>query len=395
MKKKTILYLSYWSLREPLNASAVFPYLRLLSEREDVEHVHLVTLETAQGVMPEVVLDIDKVVHTALEPRFRKPFLLAKALLFVESIFFLARVLRRERTDLLIAKASIAGSLADLLNRLVGVPYTVESFEPHSIYMLECGVWKKWSLRFLFSRWMENCQVRRAKYVLTVTHNHRDDLLAEGVEPHRVKVIPSITDLSTFRYDAPEGYAVREALGISLDAKVGIYVGKFGGLYYDHEAFEIFARAIGRFPDMHIIVLSPSDHEVIRHKALAAGIPGERIHVRTAMHVEVPLYLSAADMAFSTIKPAPIKRYQCPIKNGEYWACGLPILMTDEVSDDHVMMRQGIGGAVYKHDLSDLDHALDRIAAILEDPQHKEKMRDLARRYRSIDIARQVYREII
>jgi glycosyltransferase involved in cell wall biosynthesis len=392
---KEVLFLSYWSLREPLNASAVFPYLRILSERPDVRRIHFITLETAKGKMPQVELDIPKVVHTALEPVSFLPHLAAKALLFLWSIPFLVGYIKRNKIDLMIAKASIAGALADLVSMWIRVPYNVESFEPHSQYMLECGVWRRNSIRFRFSRYMEERQIARARFVVTVTHNHRVDLISAGVSPERVYVIPSITDLDAFRFDPQAGCEIRTALDIPLTAKVGIYVGKFGGLYFDEEAFQIFARAIEHFGDMHIVVLSPSDHQELHRKAAEAGIPIARFHVATARHVDVPRFLSAADMAFSTIRPAPIKRYQCPIKNGEYWACGLPIIMTDEVSDDHLMMREGVGGSVFKADLSDLEQAFRTVELILTDPDHKDRMRSLATRFRSMDIARSVYQHII
>jgi glycosyltransferase involved in cell wall biosynthesis len=395
LKNKTILFLSYWSLREPLNASAVFPYLRLLSERNDIERIIFVTMETTTRFLPQVYLDIAKVEHVALKPRVARPYLLSRAFLFIEGIIFLMGAVRKNNVSLIISKASIAGAMADVVHSFMGTPYSVESFEPHSDYMLDCGVWKKRSLRYVFAHYMESRQIRNARHIITVTHNHRDDLIRQGVNKDRLKVIPSITDLDTFIYDAGRRMAVRQRLGIPSDSKVGIYVGKFGGLYLDQEAFTIFAQAIERFPEMHILVLSPSLHEDIRRKAHIAGIPHDRMHVVTAMHVEVPDYLSASDFAFSTIKPAPIKRYQCPIKNGEYWACGLPILMTDMVSDEHLLMRSGIGGAVYDTDLSNVPESLDRIARILDDPDHKEQMRELARRYRSIDIARGVYEETL
>jgi glycosyltransferase involved in cell wall biosynthesis len=392
---RRILFLSYWSLREPLNASAVFPYLRILSERDDVERVDLVTLETSSGPLPTVMLNIPKVRHIALYPPFARPHLLAKGALFLRSISTLARHIRRERIDLVIAKGSLAGALADIVHSLTGGAYNVESYEPHSLYMVECGVWHRSSLRFRFLNFMEERQVRRARHLITVTHNHRNDLIAQGEDPARVHVIPSITDLERFQFRQADRARVRTQLDIPDDAVVGTYVGKFGGLYYDDEAFEIFRKAFDRFPGMHLLVLSPTDPAELMGKANKAGLPLDRTHVLVVPHDEVPAYLSAADLAFSIIKPTPAKRYQCPIKNGEYWACGLPILMTDGISDDYLMMRQGIGGQVYGPDLHGLDEALDGIARMIAMPDRRERMRALAERFRSLALAREVYRAVI
>jgi hypothetical protein len=256
-------------------------------------------------------------------------------------------------------------------------------------------MWSRGGLRYRFAHMMEQAQLRTAQVVITVTQNHREDLVSAGMSPERVRTIPSITDLDTFRYRDMDRAEVRRRLGIPEKATVGIYVGKFGGLYYDEEAFRIFARAFDHFHDLHVVVLSPMDPDVIRSKSAAAGIPPGRFHVLVVPHVEVPAFLSAADFAFSTIKPSPVKKYQCPIKNGEYWANGLPILMSDGIADDHKQLRKGMGGSVFAKDLSDLDEAFGVVRSIVDDPGHKEAIVELARKYKSVDIARTVYAEVI
>lgn len=395
MKQKNILFLSYWSLREPLTAAAIFPYLRLLADRDDIGRILLVTMETTDRFLPEVDLDIPKVTHLPILPRFKWWYMLSKVDLYVRSVLRIARSIRRHSIDLVFAKASLAGTIAHFVHVLTRVPYIVESFEPHSTYMLECGVWKRNGVRYAFARYMERVQLRWARNIMTVTDNHRVDLLAEGYDPERIKMIPSITDLEMFSFRPHDRERIRSLLSIPPGSSVGIYVGKFGGLYYDTEAYVIFARAFHHFTDLHVVVLSPTDPEKIMAEAAQAGIPMARFHVLTAPHVEVPAYLSSADFAFSTIKPSYIKRYQCPIKNGEYWANGLPILMTDGVADDHRLMRHGIGGSVYSPDMHDLDAALETIKRITERPDHRAEMVELAARYKSVAIAKAVYDEIL
>ena len=395
MIARNILFLSYWSLREPLTAAAVFPYLKLLAEREDVREIHLVTMETTSNHLPLVDLDIPKVILHQVKPVAQRFFVLSKVLLHLSAVHLILTLVRKRKIDLIFAKASMAGAIAQIIHQLTRTPYIVESFEPHSTYMLECGVWKKNGLRYRFSHWMEGVQLKHARHIITVTHNHRDDLIAAGQPAEQVRVIPSITDLFIFRHQPAERQRIRSELGIPMSATVGIYVGKFGGLYLDEEAFTIFARSFHFFEDLYIIILSPTDREEIIRKAQDAGIDIQKIRVLIATHIDVPHYLSAADMAFSTIKPSPIKRYQCPIKNGEYWASGLPILMTDGISDEYKLLRQGIGGCTFSGDLHDLDQALVTIQSILGDPAHRTTIAGLARDYKSIDLARQVYASIL
>ncbi|MEO7081192.1 MAG: glycosyltransferase [Flavobacteriales bacterium] len=392
---KNILFLSYWSLREPLTAAAIFPYLRILADREDVSQITLVTMETTTEFLPPVVLDIPKVTHKAIDLRFKKFPLLSKADLILRTIRQLTQLVRTSKIDLIIAKASMAGAIAHIVARRTGLPYTVESFEPHSQYMLKCGVWSQYDPRYLFCRFFEARQLRSAENLITVTWNQAAAMESTGLAKNPIHVIPSITDLRTFRFDPIERERIRKQFGIAPTVPVGIYVGKFGGLYYDEEAFQIFRRAYDHFKDLHVMVLSPSNLEQTRAKALKAGIDMTRFHVSVAPHIEVPAYLSAADFAFSTVKPTVVGLYQCPVKNGEYWASGLPFIMADRIADDHRLMRRGIGGAVFQNDLSDLDQAFDTIKKIMARQDYREQIVKLAQRYKSLDIVREVYAKVI
>lgn len=392
---KRILFLSYWELGEPLNASCVFPFLRLLSERQDVSEIHLITLETAKDPLPVPALEIGKVTVRQLKPPFRRPHLLGKAILFISSILFLSRFIKKNGINLIIAKSSLAGALAEILRRTTGTPYNVELFEPHSQYMLECKEWTRSSMRYRFAHHMEGLQMKHARFLLPPTANQQDDMVAAGVPSAKVRVIPSIVPMEDFAFSQADRMRIRDLLGIPSHANAGIYVGKFGGMYYDEEAFLIFKKAFDHFSDLHLIVLSPMPAEHILPKAIQAGLVMDRFHLRSVPHAEVPAYLSAADFAFSMIRPAPSKRYQSPVKNGEYWANGLPFLMPDQVADDYKVLRQGAGGAIINWDLSGLDASFEQLKAILQRPDHRETIRALALEHRSLDIARRVYEEVI
>lgn len=244
-------------------------------------------------------------------------------------------------------------------------------------------------------RGMEQAQVKHARFLIPPTNNQRDDMIGAGVPGTRIRVIPSIVPMEYFAYSASDRKRVRDRLAIPDDASVGIYVGKFGGLYYDEQAFSIFRKASDLFPGLHLIVLSPMQMGNILTKAAKAGLNMERFHLDSVPHAEVPAYLSASDFAFSLVRPAPSKRYQSPVKNGEYWANGLPFLMPDGIADDYKLLRQGLGGAVLDRDLSNIDTAFQELKMILAEPDHRERIRELARQYRSLDIAERVYEEVI
>ena len=116
MIARNILVLSYWSLREPLTAAAVFPYLKILTEREDISEIHLVTLETTSNHLPQVDLDIPKVILHQVKPVAQYFFILSKVLLLLSAIRLILHLDRKRKIDLIFAKASMAGAIAQIVN---------------------------------------------------------------------------------------------------------------------------------------------------------------------------------------------------------------------------------------------------------------------------------------
>jgi glycosyltransferase involved in cell wall biosynthesis len=392
MRPVRILFVSYWSLGESLTDSMVRPYLRILAERPDVASIRFVSIESSPSPAPQVPLRMDKVSHTAVHPSARLPHLLAKAELNLRTARLLERAIRQERCDLIIAASSMAGAAAHTASRRTQVPYAVYCFEPHADYMAECGVWPHNGLKYRFARRMEQLQMRNALRIMTVTENYRQHLVAQGLDADRFRTMPCVIDTASFIRPAEDRVRLRAELGIPTDATVGVYVGKFGGLYYDDEAFRVFKAAHDRFPRFHLLILSGMDADTILGKAARAGIPPSCTHVRSVPHAQVPAHLSAADLAFSTVRPGPSKRFQCPVKNGEYWAAGLPILMSDGIGDDHLLLRQGIGGAVFNDRLDDLDHAFAMIQELMGRPA---EMRAIAEKTRALSIARDTLGDLI
>jgi len=390
-----ILFIGFWGLTDPLTLATTFPSLQLLSELPNVELIHFATVERdAQEISTlNLPFPTTKISHQPLISRPQRFLIGTKLEEFLRFPRELAHTVRELSIDIIIGRGAMAGALAYLTAQRTNKPFYVESFEPHADYMLESGVWTRYDPRYIFQRFWEEKEKKFAKGLMPVAENYRRQLQREGLNANIIITVPCPVNLNTFTPSSIVGQAMRQRLGFATDFIVGIYVGKFGDIYYDEEAFDLFKAAADFFGNtFRLIILTPNIISEVKAKLKRVGLLPEQFFVVKAQHHEVPAYLSAADFAFAPIKPADCRQYCSPVKVGEYWASGLPVILTEGVGDDSDIIKAEGGGAIFNllYPKSVLQ-ALEAIAQQISSPDYRKQVRHLAERHRSIDIARRAY----
>jgi glycosyltransferase involved in cell wall biosynthesis len=397
-----ILFLGYWGLHDGLTTSTIFPHLRLLQARPDVQAIRLVTVERGPQAQAELAFDpgfaVSKITFEPLRSRPGSNVILNKIEDFTRFPAELIKQVAAFKPDFILARGAPAGALAYLVWQKTKLPFYVESFEPHADYMLESGVWRRYDPRYLFQRHWEKRQKQLARGLMPVAENYRQQLMAEGVPASRIVTVPCSVDAAAFAFAAAARQRVRQRLGFTdPQAILGVYVGKFGGIYYDEEAFAVFRAAADHFgAAFRLLILTPDPLADVQRRLAAVGLPAAHAHITKAPHHEVPDYLSAADFAFATIKPAPCRLFCSAIKIGEYWANGLPVVLPEGIGDDSSIIRAEGGGAVFSLARPEsIGQALAHVQAQLRDPNHRSTIRELAVRHRSVARAREAYDQLL
>jgi len=392
-----ITFIGNWSIDEGLTDATLIPHLKILSMMSNVKNVVFCTIERGSNLVIERDLVIPKVTHVPINSTSRFNSIVGIALDFFSFRKKILDIVIKHQSEIIICRGSPAGSIGYYIHKKTRLPFYVESFEPHADYMLESGVWSCYNPKYILAAYWEQKQKKYAKGLMPVARNYRGKLVTEGVDANKLDVIPCCVPLEEFKYMEEQRLSVRRKLNIRNEV-TGIYVGKFGGIYYSDEAFEIFKKAFEYFKNnFKLIILTPDNPLQIIKKLIKIGVNKKNFVVAYVSHSEVPSYLSAADFAFSLYRPSKSKRFLSPIKNGEYWANGLPVMMSKGIGDDSNIIDSERGGVTFSLEDNNVNNALARIELIIKSGSRAEVskgIRKIASRYRSFDIAREVYKKV-
>lgn len=342
-----LLYIGYWSILDGLSEATIKPHLKALSSLDTVSSITYVSIEREQPTV-NFEWNISKVHHL---PHYspQKNFLLDKLVDFTILPKKLRKICTERVIDKIICRSSPAGALGYLIWKKTKIPYYVESFEPHAYYMLESGVWKIWYIRFWLQKYFEDKLKSTSSGLMPVSEAYKKHLLRTDNVNCPVEVAPCTVNREDFSFDETQRKEIRKKLDIPASAIVGIYVGKFGGIYYDKEAFMAFKTLQEANKKFFLIILTPHEKDYIKKRLIKISYSLEHCWYDKVPHNHVPSYLSAADFAFSLHKTTTRSIALSPIKNGEYWANGLPIVIGKQIGDDSYLIDKFKNGLLVNY----------------------------------------------
>ena len=143
-----LLYISYWGINDPLTISSVMPSLPLLKEHLALDRLTLVTVERRNVSYPKYTIPYEFVDHVPITPPAQGRPLLSKAYEMVVIPRRIAVLCKQQNIDLLYSRCSPAGAIAYKAHKRIGIPFIVDSYEPHADYMAETGEWTRSGFKY-------------------------------------------------------------------------------------------------------------------------------------------------------------------------------------------------------------------------------------------------------
>ncbi|NQX91248.1 MAG: hypothetical protein HRT74_03785 [Flavobacteriales bacterium] len=391
-------------MRESLTQSAGLPYAKIMLEHlPPNSFLYYLTLEKEE-------LRLDPTEKQSLKEELTKQriiwldypydrFGLKMAAKWLKIIPSLHRTCKKDNIQLLIALGPVAGAMVEILHRTTGIPYFVDGYEPHARSMVENGTWEPNGKAFKLLKWFEKQQTKNAFALIATSDKMREYAEEEyGIKPKNFLVKRACVDLDLFKPTPPDPILVKQ-LGTE-NKTVCVYAGKLGGIYLEKEVFDFWKVCDDYWSgNFKVLMLTDSPRQQVEKLATEAGLDKEKVVSKFVSHEEVPQYMNLADFAINPVKPVPSKRYCTSVKDGEYWACGLPVVIPANIADDSDLIAEhGVGAVLEGFENEDYLKAVKLIDQILNTSDREKlesRIRELAIQYRSFDLAHQIYEAIL
>ena len=403
-RKKNILVLTYWSYKDALIQAYTLPYLKIISDQLPFgSKIYLVTIEQKhlrmsidEKIQVEARLRLNGIRLMTL--RYSKLNILAMVRwLGVGFYFVLFSFLFRIRY--IHAWCTPAGSFGYFLSLFTGKKLIIDSYEPHAEAMVENKTWKQNSIAFRILFYLEKKLSRRAHVIISATQEMKNYAKRKyNVTFKNFFVKPACVDMDAFSFDRKKNADLLKQFKFE-NKIVCVYAGKFGGIYLTKEVFDFFKACENFWGDrFRVLLLSSHNKNEIALWCKGSQVSPDKLVIRFVPHADIADYMGLGDFAVTPVKPIPTKRYCTPIKDGEYWALGLPVVIPENISDDSdLIVRNKIGAVLSNFDEANYRQAISIIDHLLFQQSKDElsrQIRNIAIEFRNYNIAREVYSKV-
>jgi len=396
MKKSNIrkyhtIALIYHSFNDPLFQNIVLPLLKTLADNPSYAF-NVITFEQkkypiskTEKKLIKANLQEQNISWHPLAYHSGKLILLKKLFDFSMAFFYVIKIRVIKRVKLIFCFTNISASIGIVLSKILYTKFLVYCYEPHSYYMAELGIWRESSFKYKLLNRLEKYAGIKGDYVLAST-KFVVERLNEWKSNAKIYRTPVCVDENFFIFK-PEGRDRIRKLYHIENRPVLFYIGKFGDLYYKEEVASFCKIIQEHNPDFFFLIVTSNPHEQVRKWFMEAGLKETDFVVTGNLpYIEVPDYISAADIGLSAVPSFPSQKFRSPTKVAEYLLCGIPYITCAGVSEDDIIAKENNVGVVLP-DFSDvsLNNACDEIIKFVEENKNilREKCRKTGLSYRA------------
>ena len=388
MSKPRVLYIVYWGAAEPLGQSLVIPSVKRLANLG--VDLTLVTFEKPSDLQREDLIsqlrvDLEKNNVRWMPLRYHKrPKVPATGFDFLQGCVRGVVSQLGARPDIVHSRTFVGGLMGLAISSVLRskLIYHNEGFYPDE--QVDAGVWKANSTSHRVAKNLERRMYSKADAIIAMSHRSKR-VIEEIPAVHRnetpVIVVPSCVDLNHFQSQQPKYRASRDPVRF-------VYSGSIGGRYNLDLAGRFVAAASSEGGNAHLRVLTRQDPALVASMLRQGGLNGDSWSAEAVPYSEMPAMLADQDAGLLFLSQGLSEHGCSPTKVGEYWAMGLPVVTTPNVSDvDEIIRREKVGVVVQDNSDEAFRSAARELKSLLEDEELPARCRRAAERHYALEPA--------
>ncbi|PTX62552.1 glycosyltransferase involved in cell wall biosynthesis [Melghirimyces profundicolus] len=313
-------------------------------------------------------------------PHTRNDFRRVLNMLSFAFLFFLSGLFR-SRPDVLFASSPhlLTPFAGWLLSRIKRCPFVLEVRDlwPDTLVKMD-GLKNPRVIKAL--TWLESFLYRKADKIVVLTEYQRKFIVAKGIEPEKVSLIPNGIVVGSWKPDPRKKSEYRRRMGVAPYQFVALYAGAHGPA----NALEYVVRAGEHLPDGYAIVLIGDGPEKERLREIKARRSLHNVHLLDPVPKgEVYHFIHAADCGVISLADNEIFRGARPNKLFDYMFVGKPIITTVDGEVRDIVEENGVGLFSGAEDPRGLAEAMKKLRHMTEEERRRvtERGRDYIERF--------------
>jgi glycosyltransferase involved in cell wall biosynthesis len=403
--KKSILYISYDGMTDPLGQSQVLPYLIGLSEKG--YDIHLISCDK-KNLFEKHHQKIQKLADKGNIKWYpveysTSPSVLGKINNLKKIKKTALDIFKNHKIEIVHCRSYMAGKVGLDLKKKFGVKFL---FDMRGFWPDERVDGKVWNLNkvkdkliYSYFKNLEKKLLKAADEIVSLTENGKKYLseeFSQKVDKNIITVIPCCADLNHFNIkniDAEKVLSLKKELNIGDNEIVISYLGSLGTWYMVDEMLDFFKTLNKKIPNTKFLFITKDDKEEILKLCDLKGIERNKIVITPAEREDLPSILSLSKISIFFILPMFSKRASSPTKMGEILSLGIPLIANRGVGDvDYIIEDTNCGYIIDKMNEEHFNIAIDNLKNTIELP--KENLYRAAQKYYDLQSGIEKYEKI-
>ena len=387
LEGRRVLFISYNGMLDPLGQSQVIPYLRELATRG--VRFTLLSFERPKAFEPQGIAQCEqlreKLKSQGIEwHRLRyhqRPSGPATIYDVLAGYRKASELVKQNRIEMVHARGHIPATIALGLKKRFGIKMIFDLRGLMAEEYVDAEHWREGGIPYRLTKATERRILASTDAIVTLTERIWPIIREwEGLRGRSVhhEVIPCCVDLSLFKFSEEDRARRRAELGLG-DRFTMVYSGSLDGWYLTEKMADFFASFLRHRRDAHLLWLTTGSHDRVRDLMRSRKVENGNFSVLSIASSTVPSYLAAADAGLAFIKRCVSKVASSPTKNGEYLACGLPLIINAGVGDSDSLINDWKAGVLIENFTEDeYAQAGRNIEQMVSEPEVRKNTRSVA-----------------